>query len=48
MKFCIMVVHYLTYDISNDAKLNRSKNFYSVKKYNQRESEMGTLIMAVC
>ena len=26
MKFCILVVHDLTNDISYDAKLNRSKN----------------------
>ena len=28
MKFCILVVHDLTIDISYDAKLNRSKNCY--------------------
>ena len=28
MKFCILVVHDLTNDISYDAKLNRSKNCY--------------------
>ena len=28
MKFCILVVHDLTNDISYDAKLKRSKNFY--------------------
>ena len=28
MKFCILVVHDLTNDISYDTKLNRSKNGY--------------------
>ena len=28
MKFCILVVHNLTNDISYDAKLDRSKNCY--------------------
>ena len=28
MKFCILVVHDLTNDISYDAKVNRSKNCY--------------------
>ena len=28
MKFCILVVHDLTKDISYDAKVNRSKNCY--------------------
>ena len=28
MKFCILVVHDLTNDISYDAELNRSKNCY--------------------
>ena len=32
MKFCILVVHDLTNDISYNAKLNRSKNYYFLGK----------------
>ena len=46
MKFCIMVVHDLTNDISYDAKLNRAKKCYFWDKivkilFKNREKETG-------
>ena len=45
MKFCILMVHDLTNDISYDAKLNRSKNCYFggkiVKILWKKSQEMG-------
>ena len=45
MKFCILVVHDLTNDISYDTKLNRSKNCYFggkiVKILRKKSREIG-------
>ena len=52
MKFCILVVHDLTYDLSYDAKMNKSKNCYFWGKIVEilwnREKRENICIINIC